>query len=365
MNKDTVVSRLSGPDIVRTVAAFFMVAVHFFMECGYYATLLDTPVMFIMTVERWLFMCCVPLYMMLTGFFKCNKEPDRAHYSSLIPVFIAYLFFSVIRLLVSKYYYGEPGTIKDALQMLGDYSMAWYVGFYIALMAIVPFLNRLWHALKSKREQHILLISLAMISMVYPLVLLPVSSETAPVAVIGSILELAVPGYWQMLYPLVYYFLGCYIRENRPKINKLLLFFVMLAMVFTNALISYVYADGDNFDWFVLGKVDSGYNCLTLAICAAALFLLLYDIEIKNGLIRFLLEKISSVSLEIYLVSAIMETVIFDYVNRLFFTIDDYLWLFFILVPLNFVSSLIISLIYRKIYNIIRNCICHSKAPRA
>ena len=341
---------MSGPDIIRTVAAFFMVAVHFFMECGYYATLMDTPVMFVMTLERWLFMCCVPLYMMLTGFFKLNKEPDRAHYSSLIPVFISYLVFSVIRLSVNNYYYGEPATVKDALLMLGDYSMAWYVGFYIALTAILPFLNRLWHALKSKREQHILLIALVIISMLYPLVVLPFSSEAAPAAIIGSILGLAVPNYWQMLYPLVYYFLGCYIRENRPGINKLLLFFVMLATVLINSLISYVLADGGNFDWFILGRVDSGYNCITLAICAAALFLLLYDIEIKNRGIRFILEKISSVSLEIYLASAVAETIIFDRVNRMFFTIDDYLWLFFILVPLNFICSILISLIYKKIY---------------
>ena len=91
MNKTAIEARMPGPDIVRVVAAFFMVAVHFFMECGYYATLMNTPVMFILTAERWLFMCCVPLYMMLTGFFKCNKEPDKAHYASLVPVFISYL----------------------------------------------------------------------------------------------------------------------------------------------------------------------------------------------------------------------------------------------------------------------------------
>ena len=361
MNKTAIEARLTGPDIVRVVAAFFMVAVHFFMECGYYATLMNTPVMFILTVERWLFMCCVPLYMMLTGFFKCNKEPDKAHYASLVPVFISYLFFSVLRLLVNNYYYGEPGTVKDGLKMLGDYSLAWYVGFYISLMAIAPFLNRLWHALKSKKEQHILLISLAAISMVYPLVLLPVSSETNPVTIIGSILELAVPNYWQMLYPLVYYFLGCYIRENRPRLNKVFLFFVVLAMVFVNATISFVYADGDNFDWFTLGRVDSGYNCLTLAICATALFLLLYDIEVKNMAVRYVLAKISSVSLEIYLASAVMETIIFDRVNRMFFTIDDYAWLIFLLVPLNFICSLLISLIYKKLYDSIRSVVSRAR----
>lgn len=360
MENDVAQRRLTGPDIVRTVAAFFMVSVHFFVECGYYGTVLDTPVMFIMTAGRWLFMSCVPLYMMLTGFFKCNKEQDRAHYLSLIPIGVSYLFFSVIRIILSNYYLGGTYGVKEALQVLGDYSIAWYVGFYFSLMAIAPFLNRLWHALKSKKEQHILLISLACISTLFPLVSIPAASETAPVAIIGSILEFGAPGYWQMLYPLLYYFLGCYFRENRPKINKLILLAAAVITVLINAAISYVMADGSNFNWFILGKVDSGYNCLTLAVCASAVFLMLYDVEVKSGKVRFLLEKVSSVSLEIYLASAVFEMIIFDRTNRMFLTIEDYAVLFFPLVMLNFVCSVAVSLIYRKIYNLILGRIKHS-----
>lgn len=353
-NRETKGLRLSGPDIVRTLAAFFMVAVHFFVECGYYGTSLDTPLKFFMTAARWLFMCSVPLYMILTGFFKCNKEPDRAHYRSQIPVMVSYLFFSVIRILVSNYYYGGAYGIREAFQVLGDYSIAWYVGFYVSLMAIAPFLNRLWHALKSKKEQHILLISLVCISALNPLVSLPASSDKLFPAITGSLLEFAAPGYWQMLYPLLYYFLGCYFRENRPKLNKLLLTGLVIATVFINAAISWFYAEGSNFSWFVLGKVDSGYNGLTLAVCAASLFLLFYDIELKGRAVRFILEKISSVSLEIYLSSAVVEIVIFDTVNRMFFTIEDFARLFFLLVPLNFICSLLISLVFKKMISMVR-----------
>ena len=344
-------TRLPGLDLVRFIAALFVVSVHFFFNCGYYSAPLNDKVTFMMTAMRWLFLCCVPLYMMLTGYFKCGKDINKKHYMSLIPVFIAYVIISTIKIFVGNYYYGKVYGIKEALQSFGNYTIAWYVGFYFSLMAIAPFLNRMWHSLKSKKEQHILLISLACITSLYPLISLFAASNTAPVAWIGSVLELAAPNYWQMLYPLLYYFLGCYFKENRPRFNKLILLAVILATVFINAGISYKYANGGNFIWAILGTVDCGYNCITVAICSSAIFLLLYDIDIKNKTVGFILKRVSAVSLEIYLFSAIFDIIIFDYVKRSYFEMRDFAWLFFILVPVNFICSVLCSNLYKIIYD--------------
>ena len=345
--------RLSGPDIVRSVAALFVVSVHFFFNCGYYSTPLVSRITFMMTAARWLFLCCVPLYMMLTGYFKCNKEPDRKHYLGLIPVFVSYIVISTIKVFVGNHYYGKVYGIKEALAAMGNYTIAWYVGFYFSLMAIAPFLNRMWHALKNRREQHILLISLACITSLYPVISLFSVSNVYIVACIGSVIELAAPNYWQMMYPLLYYFLGCYLRENKPRVNKAVLILIISACVFVNAGISYNYAAGGNFNWNILGAVDCGYNCITVVLCSLALFLLFYDIDLRNGKFRQVLEKISSVSLEIYLFSGTLDVIIFDHVKRRYFEMRDYAWLFFILVPLNFILSVLLSLIYKKLYDTI------------
>lgn len=357
--------RFPGLDLVRSVAALFVVSVHFFFNCGYYSTPLNDKVTFMMTAMRWLFLCCVPLYMMLTGYFKCNKELNRQHYLSLIPVFAAYFIISTIKIFVGNYYYGKVYGIKEALQSFGNYTIAWYVGFYFSLMAIAPFLNKMWHALDSKREQHILLISLACITTLYPVVSLFSVSETPIVSWLGSVAELAAPNYWQMLYPLLYYFLGCYIRKNKPKFNKLILLAVIFAMVFINAGISYKYAAGGNFIWGILGTVDCGYNCITVAICSVAIFLFLYDFDIKSKTAGFILEKISAVSLEIYLFSAIFDIIIFDHVKRIYFEMKDFAWLFFILVPINFIGSVLCSTLYSFLYKtvarFIRNTVSSKK----
>ncbi len=350
-SNSTIKKRLPGLDLVRSTAALFVVSVHFFFNCGYYSTPLNDRVTFMMTVMRWLFLCCVPLYMMLTGYFKCNKELNKQHYLSLIPVFAAYFIISTIKIFVGNYYYGKVYGIKEALSSFGNYTIAWYVGFYFSLMAIAPFLNRLWHSLRNKKEQHILLISLACITTLYPVVSLFSASNTDIVSWIGSVAELAAPNYWQMLYPLLYYFLGCYIRENKPHFNKLILFLIIIAMVFINAGISYKYAAGGNFIWGILGTVDCGYNCITVAICSASIFLFLYDFDIKSKTAGFILERISAVSLEIYLFSAIFDIIIFDHAKRLYFEMKDFAWLFFILVPINFIGSVLCSTIYRYLYD--------------
>ena len=361
MNENTVKTRLAGLDIVRSIAALFVVSVHFFFNCGYYSAPLNSKITFAMTAARWLFLCCVPLYMMLTGYFKCNKELNRSHYMAFIPVGIAYIVISVIKIFVGNYYYGKVYGIKEALQSLGNYTMAWYVGFYFSLMAIAPFLNRLWHSLKSKKEQHILLASLACVTSLYPVVSLFAASGNTIIACLGSVAEVLAPNYWQMMYPLMYYFLGCYFRENKPKINKLILIAVILATVFTNAGISYHYAQGDKFIWAILGTVDCGYNCITVALCSAAIFLLFYDVDVKGKAGRFIFEKISCVSLEIYLFSAIFDIILFDYAKKHYSEMSDYAWLFFILVPINFIGSVICSHIYRFIYNLIHDLILKTR----
>ncbi|MCR5106763.1 MAG: acyltransferase family protein, partial [Lachnospiraceae bacterium] len=180
--------RMTGPDIVRTVAAFFVVAVHFYLSCGYYQTPMVGKKMFIMSCARWLFMPCVPLYMMLTGFFKSKKKISKDHYMSLVPILVAYVIISVIKVFVANHFYGKINFFKDTMIRLTDYSFAWYVGMYICMILLIPFLNILWEGLKSDKEKYILLLSLIAICSV------------------STVVPVIIPKYFQMLYPIMYYY---------------------------------------------------------------------------------------------------------------------------------------------------------------
>ena len=149
--------RIAGLDLVRVVAAFFVMSVHFYLNCGYYSVKLVGIEAFLMTYGRWLFLTCVPLYMLLTGYFKLNKTFGKEHYRSLIPILVAYVVISIMKVMAANHIYGTVYTAEDTVRNLLNYQMAWYVGMYVSLMLLIPFLNTMWHALGKKQKQVLIL----------------------------------------------------------------------------------------------------------------------------------------------------------------------------------------------------------------
>lgn len=313
--------REAGPDLIRVFAALFVVAVHFYLNCNYYETPLIGSRMFVMTFCRWFFMICVPLFMMLTGYFKCHKSFTKEHYLSLCPILITYVVIAVLKVIVSNLYYGAGYyTVLSAIKAIASYQMAWYVGMYVALMLLIPFLNKLWEALDAKQHKWLIL-TLTVIGSLYPL------------------FPYFIPSYWQLLYPFVFYYLGVYIRTYRPKIRAIWAVLAILAATAIEAVVSYLAARGGFFRPEVLAQVDSGYSVLTVVIAACAFFLLFYDVKIKSPLLSTILARISEVSLEIYLFTGIYDVIIFSFLKQQRTQATEFFWLFFLTVPLNFILS--------------------------
>ena len=327
--------RIAGLDLVRVVAAFFVISVHFYLNCGYYNIQLVGVQAFVMTYGRWLFLTCVPLYMLLTGYFKLNKTFGKEHYKSLIPILVAYVIISVLKVMAANHIYGSVYTVEDTIRSLLNYQMAWYVGMYLSLMLLIPFLNAMWHALTGKRQKQVLIISLVFISTLYPLV------------------KYVAPSYWQMLYPFVYYFAGAYIREYQPKIKKWLGVLILLVVVFLEALGSFLDSNGSNFKWTFLGSVDNGYNAFSVVVCAVIIFLCLYDVQIHTKWIQKILMGISKVSLEIYLFAGISDAYVYYFAKQYIPEGEAFLPYFLPLVLASFVGAVVASLIYRKIYDLV------------
>lgn len=323
-----------GPDILRSLAALFVVCVHFYLNCGYYSAHLNSPKLFIMTCARWLFIICVPLFIILTGYFKLNKTVSKSHYMSLIPLIVAYIVICIHKMHVANQIFGKVYDLRYGLKNLANYQIAWYMGMYMSLMLICPFLNKMWKGCKDRKEHNILIGSLIFVAMLYPVFLY------------------VVPSYWQMLYPLAYYFFGTYCRVYRPKVNKLLCVAIVAVMVVGEAIVSYKFANGEAFIWSILGPVDSGYSTITVGITAACVFLLLYDVDLKNKVIRRLFKSISSCSFEIYLFSSTYDTLIFYYLKRYIDSAEKFFWWIFITVPVSFICGWISSLIYKFFYNL-------------
>ena len=70
-------------DLIRTVAVISVISVHFFLNSGFYSLPLLGKTMYISTVFRTLFMICVPLFLLLTGYLMNKKELSKKYYGGI------------------------------------------------------------------------------------------------------------------------------------------------------------------------------------------------------------------------------------------------------------------------------------------
>lgn len=323
--------RENGLDIIKALATLFVVCTHFYLSCGYYQVPIISKKMLIMTFVRWGFMTAVPLFLMCTGYLKTGKKLNKAHYMSLVPILFSYFILCSIRMIAENRVYGQIHSLQSAVKALLSYQSAWYVGMYIGLMLICPFLNKLWDALTEK-EHKILIISLIAVTMMYPLT--------------GYVF----PSYFQYIYPITYYFAGAFIKTYRPVVNKLILIICFVSATLVNGLITVYSSKGGPYAPGILAAVDNGQNAITIAIAATAVFLFFYNVKIKNGIIANLTKSASNCSLEIYLLQAAYNAVIYTYLGRTVSGAEQYFWWFFVTVPLSFVLSWVSSAVYKMIY---------------
>ena len=322
--------RQSGPDLIRSIACFFVVGAHFYLNMNYYNEPMAGGKMFVMTACRWLFVTAVPLFFMLTGYFKKNKTAQRGHYMALIPLVISYVVISVAKMILYNRLYGRIYGVKEMFVNLGNYQIAWYMGLYLCVFLLIPFLNKAWYALDTK-EQNILIGTMAFLCTIYP-----VWNYIAPSYFIGT-------------YPVLFYFLGIAVRDRRPRPSRLLLLGIIAATVIVEALISMFFTSTGTFDWNLISTADGTYGTLFISICTVCIFLLLYDTDIKNGAVRRILASISGVSFEIYLFAGAYDAIIYGYVKRYITSAVEAFWWFFVTVPLSFICAYLSSIIFHFI----------------
>lgn len=319
--------RRTGPDLIRSFACFFVVGAHFYLNMGYYDAPMEGAKMFVMTFCRWLFVTAVPLFFMLTGFFKKNKKATRDHYMALIPLVIAYVVISVAKMLLYNRLYGKIYGIKEIFQNLGNYQIAWYMGLYLCVFLLIPFLNKAWYALEEK-EQNILLITLAFLCTIYPA------------------FKYVGPSYFTGIYPVLFYFLGIAVRDRKWRVNRLLLTAVLFVTLFVEALISMKLTSTGLFDWNLIQTADGTYGTFFISICTICIFLLFYDVNIKNRIVCALTASISSVSFEIYLFAGAYDAIIYGYAKRYLSGCVEAFWWFFVTVPASFICAYLSSLLF-------------------
>ena len=83
-------------DIIRILATFFVVSVHFFLHTGFYAQPVEGKRMLVMVIMRTLFMTCIPLFLMLTGYLMNKKKLNLKYFKGIIKTLTIYILAKIL-----------------------------------------------------------------------------------------------------------------------------------------------------------------------------------------------------------------------------------------------------------------------------
>lgn len=337
-------NRLAGLDIIRCFAIFSVIAGHFFvLNTPFRETIFDASGMFGQGLVYLLFNATgVPLFIMMTGYLNAHKvECNRKYYKGMGRVLISYLLFSVITILFRKYYLYEDLTwIQWGLKIL-DFSAipyGWYIEMWIGLYLLTPFLNLLYKAIPTQKQKLILLVTL------YVLTALPDLLNRYGLHL--------VPGFWQSVFPLTYFFIGRYIREYEPELKgkKILVAIIaILAICAINPVFTMLFTKEH-----IMIYITGGSNSVFGTIVAVLTFILLYKSDIRNVWTKKVLTRISLLSLDMYLCCYIFDKIFYPYfIDRYFVDQAQFGIYFFVIVPLVFVASLLTAQVKEWIFFIV------------
>lgn len=350
-------NRNTAVDVIRIIALLTVVSVHFFSYVGYYTMPMNGTVMLIATIIRNVFMICVPLFILLTGYLMSNKKLEKKYYKGILKTIYIFLLASIICI----FYKYKKGYYNDFLEMflsIFDYTGAgysWYIEMYIGLFLIIPFLNLIYNNLESKKQQKVLIATLIILTSI-PVITNCFHFQLNQNSSVSTGYSKLLPSYWISIYPITYYFIGCFIREHKPKMNRILniLLFVIIAIAF-GAFNYYRNYNASSFEW----ASYQTYGALPILCMAYLVFVFLINIDFNKlpNIIKALLAKIADCCLGAYLISEIVDLYFYDKFNNIIPFGIERLKYYFIMVPLVFVCATLVSAMINFSYILVQKSV--------
>lgn len=285
-----------GLDLTRAAAAVLVMSVHFFMNTGYYNFPIDGPVMVLAAVLRMVCMVCVPLFLLLTGYLCSGRGWSPGYYRRLLPVLLIYGLAGIACMAYRTVWGGEEITLLDGIRRLLEFSAApyaWYVEMYIGLFLLIPFVNAAWRGLDERGR-------LALTVTLLTVTALPTVSNA---------LWHLLPGWWTGLYPLTYYVLGAWLRDHPVRMAGWKLALGWLGLAAAVGLLMGAVRWGQTFAYaefnywgslFVTGETVCAFSLLRRADGARV-----------PAPARWCVRQIARLALPIYLMSYIVDRLIY------------------------------------------------------
>lgn len=348
-------------DMARIYALICVPSIHFYLNNDYYSQNVAGIRMYTMTIHRTSLMICVPLFILLTGYLSSSKRLGKGCYKglgrNLLIYILAGLACNVYRLLINF----EGLTFSWVIfSLLGFYASlyGWYVNMYIGLGLMAPFLNAMYQALPTKKQKQCLLAVMLFLTALPSIFnffdFLTEGWWASPG--LSRNYQALIPNWWLSIYPLTYYFIGCYLREHPFKCKLRIPFFVYCLSTLLFGIYSIYRSDGGPYysaaflEWYSLPTVILTVSC----------FIFFMNIPTAGfpSWLKKCLAKLSDLCFSAYLLSWIFDSILYPRLNAAVPDMQLRMNWFLLIVPasiiLSFTLSYILSLIQRQLELCIR-----------
>lgn len=351
-------------DITRVIAVFFVVSIHFFLNNEYYYENHIGASMYIMCVMRTLFATCIPLFLMLTGYLMNKKILCKRYYLGVVRILLIYLMSGIACVLFKRNVLELDVDLKTAVIETLNFTIApygWYIEMYIGLFLIIPFLNIMYHGIKSQKHKKVLLVTLFFMTTLPTMfnIFTFTSSQPWYNPETTDVVTKLLPSWWEGIYPITYYCIGAYICEYGLKIKTPIAVIALPLLATGFGAFNFFRSYNTTFE----SGEYMGWQGIEPFVMGVLLFVLLSRIKADNlpNWIRWVLWKMSDAALGIYLLSYIFDTIAYDILLHSVTVMSDRLKYYFIVVLCVFLCSLVLSLALNVILKLISFAISQIK----
>lgn len=324
-------------DLIKLVAAFSVISVHFFAYTDFYKIEITSTNNYFMIFFRTLFIICVPLFMMSTGYLMKEKKLNKKYYLGLIRVIITYLLAGLLYLSYNCFYLKEAQfTLRHIVSSILNFEIgySWYIEMYIGLFFLIPFFNLIYNNLENKKQKNMLIITMLILTSFQGII---------------NIKYNLIPDWWINIFPITYYFLGCYLKEYKINIKKITNIILILLVLIISTLVNIILSKGNIFARGIHNDWGSIFNVLSSALIF--IFIINLNLNKINKKIKRIIVKLSELSLSIYLASSVVDNFIYYHILKEYAicNIKSYI----ITVPLILTLSISLSIIINFIFNLV------------
>lgn len=332
-------NRTPSIDLIKAIASISVTAVHFRNRLEgliIKKSVTEFHTLFF-SANYSFFIFGVPLFLLSTGYLSLNRTISKKHYLGVLKVYLMYLFMALIGYQILVFTGNrEPISFLEMLIKAIKFKLVsgWYIELYVGLAMVIPFLNILIKNISKK--QHLLLIFILIIT-----VSLPALTNRNPF--ISRFIYL--PNFYENLYPVVYYFIGAYIKlhyQTSKSSNRILVSIFILSIIFIWA-ITYKYANP------YTRSVEGYYASIVNVALATSFFLLIFNNYKKKN--SKLTVTISKYTLSTYIMAYPIDKTLYPVLLGYFGSIDTLILYSPIVVIILFAFTLLAGMFLTKIYN--------------